>query len=59
MDVPSMGGSRYFVTVIDNFSRYTTIYMIKQKSEVFPKFREFVNFVENWTGLQVKRLSLE
>ena len=25
MDVPSVGGSRSFVTVIDNFSRYTTV----------------------------------
>ena len=39
MDVPSVGVSRYFVTVIDHFSRYTTVYMIKQKSDVFPKFR--------------------
>ena len=39
MNVPSVGGSRYFVTVIDSFSRYATVYVIKQKSDVFPKFR--------------------
>ena len=33
MGVPSVGGSRYFVTIIDDFLRYTTFYMIKQKSE--------------------------
>ena len=59
IDVPSVVGSRNFVTVIDNFSRYTTVCMIKQKSEVLAKFREFVNLVENRTGLKVQRLSLE
>eukprot|EP00111_Clytia_hemisphaerica_P023199 TCONS_00068237-protein len=34
MDVPSVGGSRYFVTFIDDYSRYTTVYMMKHKSEV-------------------------
>ena len=29
MDVPSVGGSKYFVTVIDDFLRYTTVYTIK------------------------------
>ena len=59
MDVPSVGGSRYFVTFIDDFSRYTTVYMMKQKSEVLEKFRRFVNLVENRTGLKVERLHVE
>ena len=59
MDLPSVGGSRYFVTFIDDYSRYTTVYMMKQKSEVLAKFTEFVNLVENQTGLKVKRLNIE
>lgn len=59
MDVPSVGGSRYFVTFIDDFSRYTTVYMMKQKSEVLEKFGQFVNLVENRTGLKVERLHVE
>ena len=57
--MPSVGGSRYFVTLIDDFSRYTTVYMMKQKSEVLEKFRRFVNLVENRTGLKVERLHVE
>lgn len=45
--------------VQDTFLRYTTIYMIKQKSEVLAKFRKFSNPVENRNGLKIKRLSLE
>ena len=37
VDVPSVGGSRYFATVINDFSRYTTVYMIRS----LLKFREF------------------
>ena len=59
MDAPSVGESRYFVTFIDDFSRYITVYMIKQKYEVLAKFREFVNLVKSRTGLKVKLLSLE
>ena len=59
MGVPPVGGSRCFVTVIDDFVRYTTVYTIKQKSEVLAKFREIVDLVEKRFELKVKRLSLE
>ena len=59
MDVTLVGSSRYFITIIDDFLRYTTVFMIKQKSEVLAKYREFVKLVENPTGLKVKQLSLE
>ena len=29
IQVPSIGGSKYFVTFTDDFSRYTTVYFIK------------------------------
>ena len=34
-----MGGSLYFVTFIDDFSRYCTIYFMKTKDEVLSKFK--------------------
>ncbi len=40
MNVNSLGGSRYFVTFIDGFSRYTAVYMMKNKSEVLSKFKD-------------------
>ena len=43
LDVPSVGESRHFVTIIDDFSRHNTVYMIKQKYEVLT---EFVNLVK-------------
>lgn len=56
MHVDSVGGSRYFVTFIDDCSRYTTIYFIKKKDQVLQKFKEYVAAVENQHGKKVKVL---
>eukprot|EP00794_Sanderia_malayensis_P002050 gene2050-biopygen1853 len=56
MNVQSIGGSRYFITFIDDWSRYTKVYMMKNKGEALDKFKEFVNLAENLTGQRVKVL---
>ena len=58
MQIDSMGGSRYFVTFTDDFSRYTTVYFMRKKSEVLTKFKEYVNQVENKTGSKIKKLNI-
>jgi hypothetical protein len=35
------GGFQYFITFIDDFSRYGYIYLMRHKSESFEKFKEF------------------
>jgi hypothetical protein len=35
-----------YVSFIDNFSKFTWIYLLKFRSEVFQKFRDFQNLVE-------------
>ena len=37
----SLGGKRYFVSFIDDYSRCCAVYFINNKSEVFEKFKEF------------------
>ena len=56
MNIESLRKSKYFVTFIDGFSRYTCIYYLKQKSEVLEKFKEFVNVMTNLKGKKVKIL---
>lgn len=46
MQTPSLGGSLYFLTFIDDFSRKTWIYFLKEKSDAFYKFKEFKSMVE-------------
>jgi hypothetical protein len=47
MSVPVCGGFHYFVTFTDDLSHYGYIYLMRQKSETFEKFKEFRNEVEN------------
>lgn len=42
----SVGRKRYYVSFIDDFSKFTWIYFLKHKSEVFQKFQEFQTLVE-------------
>jgi hypothetical protein len=45
--VPSLGGTMYYVSFIDDFSRKTWIYFLKRKLEVFEKLKEFKYLVAN------------
>eukprot|EP00253_Pinus_taeda_P025292 PITA_25292 len=56
MQAPSLGGNQYFLTFIDDFTRKTWVYFLKNKSEVFEKFRNFKALVENQSGLHIKVL---
>jgi hypothetical protein len=42
----SVEGKKYYVSFIDDFSKFTWIYLLKFKSEVFQKFHDFQNLVE-------------
>jgi len=42
----SVGKNSYYVSFIDDFSKFTWIYLLRHKSEVFQKFHEFQAMVE-------------
>lgn len=52
----SLGGARYFVTFIDDFSRKTWIYFLSHKSQVLTKFQHLVNLLRNSTGKTIQAL---
>ncbi|KZV18236.1 hypothetical protein F511_28102 [Dorcoceras hygrometricum] len=54
--VPSLGGSRYYVTFIDDSSRKVWVYFLKNKSDVYETFKRWKAMVENETNLKVKCL---
>ena len=41
------GGNRYFITFIDDSSRYTYVYLLKHKDEAFNMFKIYKAEVEN------------
>ena len=43
----AIGGYRYYVTFIDDKSRYTFVYLIRAKSEVLKKFKDLEVLVRN------------
>ena len=45
MKTSSLSGSKYFMTLIDDYSRYVTVYFLQNKSEAFSRFKEFVSMV--------------
>ncbi len=50
------GGFVYFITFIDDLSRYGHLFLMKHKSESFEKFKEFKAQAENQTGKSIKTL---
>ncbi len=50
LPVPSKGGSLYFVTFIDDRSRYLTVFPMKSKSDCFSCFVKFRSSVETTNG---------
>jgi hypothetical protein len=51
-----LGGSRYSVSFIDDYTWHTWIYLIERKSEVFDCFRNLKGFLENELGRKIKCL---
>ncbi|KAH9715183.1 hypothetical protein KPL71_020951 [Citrus sinensis] len=52
----SMGGAKYMVTFIDDYSRRCWVYPIKKKSDVFLVFKEYKARVELESGKKIKCL---
>ena len=47
IEVQSLGGARYFVSFIDDFSKWTVVYFMRRKSEVLEYFKQFRTLAEN------------
>ena len=52
----SLNGSRYFLLFIDDLSRMTWVYFLKQKSEVATAFWKYKALVENQSGCKIKAI---
>ena len=49
-------GERYFMILVDDFSRMMWVAFLKEKSEAFDKFKIFKNRVDNESGMKIKFL---
>ena len=53
------GGYEYYVTFIDDYSRYGHVYLMRRKSEIFEKFKEFHVEAEKQLGKSLKILRFD
>ena len=53
---PSFSGYCYWVTFIDDYSRFRFVLLIKAKSNVFDAFKQFKAYAENQSGHRIKIL---
>ena len=54
--IATLGGSRYYITFIDDLGRKVCVYFLKNKSDVFETFKKWKAMVETKTSLKVKCL---
>jgi hypothetical protein len=50
----SFSGCHYFILFIDDYTRMTWVYFLKEKFEAFEKFKNFQHMVENATKERLK-----
>ena len=56
MPTESLGGHRYFVTFIDDYTRCCAVYLMKHRSEVLAKFKEFEAITTSDCGQKIGAL---
>nr|KYP69055.1 Retrovirus-related Pol polyprotein from transposon TNT 1-94 [Cajanus cajan] len=54
--LPSLGRGMYFLSIMDDYSRMTWIFIMKHKNQAFKCFKEWKILMEKQTSKMVKRL---
>src|SRR5258705_2177818 len=52
--IPSLGGSFYFISFINDFTCFAWIYFLKEKSQAVAAIKDFINMVENQTSYVIQ-----
>lgn len=55
----SVGNKSYYVSFIDDYRKHVWLYLLKHKSEVFEKFRDFQNLVERLLERKIKAVQTD
>lgn len=56
MQVEGRGGYRYWISFIDDMSRYTAVYFLRKKSDTFQAFKDYKALAENQLNVKIQRL---
>ena len=53
---PSIHGHKYFLTIVDDFSYYTWIVLLRSKGEVRTQIQNFIVLIDNQFQITIKRV---
>lgn len=53
---PTNEGEVYFHSIIDDYSHFCVVFLLKKKSEATEKLTEYINFLETQTGNKIKKI---
>lgn len=56
MATPSINGSRFFLTIVDDHTRFTWIHLMKSKAQTRSLIQSFFRFVQTKFNLKIKCL---
>jgi hypothetical protein len=54
--VPSLGGRAYYVTFIDDYSRFTKLTILRSKDQTLDAYKSFAAWAHTQKGVKIKRL---
>jgi hypothetical protein len=55
----SVGRKNYYVSFVDDFSKFTWVYLIRQKSKVFQVFHDFQKLVERTFNRKILGMQID
>ena len=53
--VSSLSGAHYFLTIVDDYTRFTWIFMMKHKNEAQPLIKRFFSYVSTQFASHIKK----
>ena len=55
----SIGGNKYGFVIVDDYTRYTWVFFLVDKSDVFATFKSFVKGIHNEFETTIKRVRID
>jgi transposase InsO family protein len=52
----SIGMSKYFLVIVDDYSRFTWVFFLKEKSQTQETLKRFLRGAQNEFGLRIKKI---
>ncbi|CAK1553247.1 unnamed protein product [Leptosia nina] len=56
IELATWNNHKYFVTILDDYTHFCAVYLLRSKNEVFDKLKQFVFLAENHFRLRVKKI---